>query len=100
METKIENKGGLTIIRVSGRLDTVNSGEFEKCIASILQGEMNETNIDCSGLDYISSSGLRLFLMLYKVSVEKKVCITITGMKPEVKSVFDITGFTKLFIFG
>jgi len=98
METKIEKKDSHTIIHVSGRLDTVSAGDFEKSISTILE-EMTDTEIDCSELDYISSSGLRLFMLLHKAALIGSKNITIKDMKPDIKSVFDMTGFTKLFLF-
>ena len=48
---------------------------------------------------FISSSGLRLFLSLRKQTIAKGGKVVITGMTPEVKQVFSITGFFSLFEF-
>jgi anti-sigma B factor antagonist len=55
--------------------------------------------MDCTDLDFISSSGLRLFLALRKETIAKGGSITIKGVSPEIKQVFTITGFYSLFIF-
>lgn len=98
MEIIITN-GTQTIITVKGRLDTVNASNFETTIAPIIAGEMKEIVIDCKELDYISSSGLRQFLTLQKTSNAKQGKLTLKGMKPEIKEIFDMTGFTALFLF-
>jgi len=91
--------GVQTIITVKGRLDTVNASDFETKIAPIIAGEMKDIVVDCNELDYISSSGLRQFLTLQKASGTKQGKLTLTGMKDEIKEIFDMTGFTALFNF-
>lgn len=98
MEITITN-GEQTTVIVDGRLDTVNSPGFEKEIAPVLSGDMQCVAIDCSGLSYISSSGLRLFLMLQKTANAKGGKLTLKGMRPEIREIFDMTGFTALFVF-
>ena len=99
METIISNNGIQTVISITGRLDTVNVSDFEKAIAPVISGEMKEVIVDCSALDYISSSGLRNFLTLQKTAIAKQGKLTIREMKPEIKEIFDMTGFTALFSF-
>ena len=88
-----------TVITVKGRLDTIHAPIFEKEILPILEGEMKEVVIDCSELNYISSSGLRLFRTLQKGAIAKKGNLILQGMKHEIKEIFDMTGFTSMFSF-
>lgn len=97
MNTIIEKKGIQEIIKVEGRLDTTNSLDFENDITPVMNGEMKDVVLDCAGLDYISSSGLRVFLLLLKSASAKKGQLVIKNMKAEIRNVFDMTGFTKLF---
>jgi anti-anti-sigma factor len=98
MEINITD-GTQTVITVIGRLDTVNAPDFEKAIAPVLAGEMKEVVLDCTALDYISSSGLRLFLVLLKAVNAKQGQLCLKGMKPEIKEIFDMTGFSTMFHF-
>jgi len=88
-----------TIITIKGRLDTVCAPNFETAIAPVILGEMKDVVIDCTELDYISSSGLRQFLILQKTANTKQGKLTIKEMKEEIKEIFDMTGFTVLFNF-
>ncbi|MDD2594564.1 MAG: STAS domain-containing protein [Bacteroidales bacterium] len=99
METIIEQQSEKTIIKINGRLDSMNSGDFEKAITPVLEGAMKDITLDCTDFEYISSSGLRLFLTLLKHSKSKGGKLCIKALKPEIKSVFDIAGFTPLFQF-
>jgi len=96
MEINISN-GISTVITISGRLDTVSAPEFENAIAPIIAGDMKEVVLNCTDLDYISSSGLRLFLTMLKASNAKQGTLTLKGVKDDVKEIFDITGFSSLF---
>ena len=88
-----------TIIAIHGRLDTVNAPDFEKAIAKVIAGDMKDVVIDCTALDYISSSGLRLFLTMQKTANAKQGKLTLKEMKTEIKEIFDMTGFSALFCF-
>jgi len=91
--------GAQTLITVKGRLDTVSAPAFEKALTPVMDGKMKETVIDCAGLDYISSSGLRVFLTLRKAAEAKEGVLIIRNMSENIKEIFDMTGFTNLFIF-
>jgi len=91
--------GVQTTITVKGRLDTVNASRFETSIAPVIAGDSIDVIIDCNELDYISSSGLRQFLTLQKTANARQGKLTLKGMKPEIKEIFDMTGFTALFCF-
>lgn len=84
---------------LTGRLDTAASMQFASDMTPLLENADKEIILDCSALEFISSSGLRLFLSLRKESIAKGGEITITGVSEEIKQVFTITGFYSLFKF-
>ena len=98
MEITITN-GTPTLITISGRLDTVNATDFEKKMAPVIASDIKELILDCTALHYISSSGLRQFLTLQKATNAKQGTLTLKGMRPEIKEIFDMTGFSALFRF-
>ena len=55
--------------------------------------------LDCNALQYISSSGLRLFLGVLKAAKAKGGHVYITGMSDDIRNVFSMTGFNNLFEF-
>jgi anti-anti-sigma factor len=99
MEIKIETQGNETVLKIIGRVDTATSAEFEKAIAPLLQSDMKMVIVDCKEFEYISSTGLRLFLTLQKNANGKGGKLIIREMNADIKSVFDMTGFTALFTF-
>lgn len=97
MNVSIEKKEQAFTITIEGRLDTTNVGEFEKQIADAFKLAEPNILIDCKALDYISSSGLRIFLTLQKYVIAHKGHLTLLNMQSTIREVFDMTGFTKIF---
>lgn len=92
MELKKELNGENLNIALEGRLDTATSPSLEAELKSSLAG-VTALNFDFEKLEYISSAGLRVLLSAQKtMSAQGKM--TLTNVRPEVKEIFDITGFS------
>ena len=96
MEIKIEKQGTKTVATLSGRLDTTNAEAFQKDITPLMEDENPDIVLDCTDMDYTSSQGLRIFLMLQKRVSSRGGKMVMTNMKSKVKEVFDITGFSNI----
>ena len=96
MEVNINKEGLKTFVKIAGRIDTTNAEQFQKEISCLMEDETPDFEIDCSELDYTSSQGLRLFLMLQKSVTAKSGKMVLKNMKPQIKEVFDITGFSNI----
>ena len=80
-----------------GRLDTAAAVQTEKDMQVLYDCEGRDIELDCNELEYISSSGLRLFLGLLKVAKPKGSRVRISGLSNDLRQVFNMTGFTNLF---
>ena len=89
---KIENGSAVTYA-LSGRLDTSSAPELEKIIKTGLDG-LTELEFDFSGLDYISSAGLRILLTAQKKMNSQQGSMKVTGANEIVLEIFDVTGFS------
>lgn len=89
IEKKMEN--GNVTLTVSGRLDTTTAPELEKTVDSVLDGT-KELVFDMTGLEYISSAGLRVILKAQK-AMNAQGSMKLTGVNDSIMEVFDITGF-------
>jgi len=96
MEITIRQDGNRQDVTLVGRIDTTNADQFQRDMAPLMEGQEPEIHIDCSGMEYTSSQGLRLFLMLQKSVMSRGGSLVLTGMQPQVKEVFDITGFSNI----
>ena len=90
---KIIDENKLTLI-LDGRLDTNTAPEFEKALNESLEN-VNDLVLDFSGLEYISSVGLRL-LLTAKKRISSKGSMKIIGVKGAVLDIFEITGLTDI----
>lgn len=97
MQIKIEKNGQETIVRINGELDTVATTEQAEELQQVL-GIANEALvIDCSGLEYISSAGLRFFMQLKRESEAKGGSIRIKSLNEDVSDIFRMSGFQNIF---
>lgn len=93
---KVSENGKLTI-RPAGRIDTVTAPEFAAAIA--LDG-IKEVVFDLADVDYISSAGLRIFLATHQKMTAAGGSMVLTRVRPIVKEIFDIVGFSDVFTFA
>ena len=99
MELNININGSEVNATLIGRLDTAAATQFTIDMQPLLDNADKVITMDCNQLAFISSSGLRLFLTLRKATIAQGGKVVITGMQPEIKQVFTITGFLSLFEF-
>ena len=91
-----ELNGGYTA-SFNGRLDTPAAVKAQQDIVPLLENADKEITLDCTNLEYISSSGLRLFLTLRKETASKGGKVIIENINDEIKKVFMMTGFFNRF---
>lgn len=94
----LEENGGMTA-QLQGRLDTAAAQEVSPDFNTLQENADKNIVIDCTDLEYISSSGLRLFIALRKSSAAKGGSIVIRKMNDSIRNVFTMTGFIRLFTF-
>jgi anti-sigma B factor antagonist len=93
----IQEKDNGMLANVAGRLDTPAAVKAQQEIIPLLENAEKEITLDCTDLEYISSSGLRLFLTIRKEAASKGGKVIIEHINDEIKKVFMMTGFFNLF---
>jgi anti-anti-sigma factor len=81
------------LLAVSGRIDAMSAPEFEKQVTEIIEQGGRLLVIDLSELEYISSAGLRSFLVIAKKIKAASGLMKLCAMQDTVKEVFEISGF-------
>lgn len=99
MITKIEENDGVMTVYLEGRLDTSVSEATGEDLKPVYETECKEIIIDCTSLEYIASSGLRLFLSMLIDTQPQGKHIVIKDMSQPLRDVFNVTGFSNLFEF-
>ena len=100
MDITIQTQEGKTLVTLNGRIDTTNANRFQQDITPLMQGDKPDIEMDCSGMEYTSSQGLRMFLMLQKSVMARGGRLVLRNMRPQVREVFDITGFSNIIKIG
>lgn len=99
MTTKVEEIDGKLVATLVGELDTAAAAETEKALMPLLNSDGKEIIIDCTGLEYIASSGLRLLLGVLKKAQDVGSHVVLKNVNDVVKDVLDLTGFVSIFDF-
>lgn len=97
METIISIDGANVLCALKGRLDTLASQQVSKDIQPVLEHAGGTVTLDCSDLEYISSSGLRIFLTIRKEASRQGGKVIVRNLRKEIGQVFLMTGFYNLF---
>ena len=97
MNIIIKKESDISILSLTGSLDTNTSKEAENQINKLLEEGSIKLLIDLTDLDYISSSGLRILLSTSKKLKPLKGEMRICGLNETVNEVFEISGFTMIF---
>ena len=97
LDTNICRVDGIIVLDIKGRLDTANARDFSIAIQPLLQEDKPNIIVNCEQMSYISSSGLRCFLILQKSVQKNQGSLIIEAMRPEIKNIFEMTGCTSLF---
>lgn len=96
MNVGIELKENLVIISIEGSIDSNTSGELQAKIMDKISASGNVI-LDLSKVDFISSAGLRVLLMVYRQIKVKNGKVVIVGISEEIKDVMSMTGFINYF---
>ena len=94
MEITEERRADILVLRVIGKLDASTSRELQDKILPLIDSNHGKLIIDLSQLDYVSSAGLRVFLLAAKRMNDAKGTMILCSLKDTVKQVFDIAGFS------
>ena len=94
---EVKENNEKVLATVSGRLDTPSAVSAQQEITPLLENADKEILLDCSNLEYISSSGLRLLLTIRKEAAAKGGKVIVKDINDDIKKVFMMTGFYNLF---
>lgn len=96
MEVKILEQNGETVVAIVGRVDTLTSSELESVVSEVWAQPSITLVFDCAQMDYISSSGLRVVLKAHKQATAVGGKFVLRNLNNEVRSVVDMTGFSRI----
>ena len=97
MDIDVTTKSQAVIIAVRGRLDATSAPVFEQRLADVIAQGATYVVVQCSGLVYISSAGLRSLLLSGKKLQAQQGRLVFAALQDRVQEVFEISGFSSIF---
>ena len=97
MKTIIKQEGNDCVAYFEGRLDTAAAVQTAEDVRPLLEVREGAIILDCQAMEYISSSGLRIFLTIRKEAAAHGCKVVVRNLRADVKQVFVMTGFISLF---
>ena len=99
MKTIFKEENNDYVMYFEGRLDTAASPQVQQEMQPLFENTEHNIILDCNNLDYISSSGLRIFLSILKSAKANNCHVYIRNLSDGVRQIFTMTGFINLFEF-
>jgi anti-anti-sigma factor len=97
MKIHEETQGGATVIAPHGRVDSSSAPELETHLLGGLGAGKTQLVVDFASVEYISSAGLRVLLMLAKKLQSTGGRLVLCTMPESVRLVFELAGFLPIF---
>ena len=96
MNIEIKRSEKECVVLLIGRLDATTAPTLEKTISENIQ-DIEKLILDCKGLEYISSAGLRVVLNAQK-KMQQMGEMKVINVCPEVMDIFEMTGFVDILV--
>lgn len=95
-----ETREGVEIVHMKGRLDALSAPIAEKKLSDVLEKGSHRLLIDCAGINYLSSSGMRALLAIRKKVENLSGQLVLCNITPNVQDIFKMSGFESMFDFA
>ena len=96
MKVTLTDQEEITIIEVSGDIDSKTAPEFERN-AKLATSKNEKIAIDLTAVEFMSSAGLRVLLMVYRNIKSQNGKVILVGVSEEIQDVMSTTGFINFF---
>ena len=96
MKVTLSQERDVSIVSVEGSIDGKTAPLVRQEISSTLQTATNVV-LDMSKVDYLSSAGLRLLLLIYREFTAKNGKVVLLAVSEDIQTVMSHTGFLNFF---
>ena len=96
MKVETSYAGSTAVAAVEGRIDSANAKDFSEELSAIMGKGVSSLVIDCGGLSYISSAGLRVLLIAIRRTNEAGGGLALCAVPDHVREVLEVSGFVRL----
>jgi anti-anti-sigma factor len=97
MEIRDRTEGDVRVVELLGRLDETAAADADRALLERVKAGAPRLLLDLSGVEYVSSSGLGVLLMLNRAVKKQRGALKLCGLNPFVAEVFEVGNFHQLF---
>jgi anti-anti-sigma factor len=97
MQIAEARRDGVIAVVPAGRIDTTSAPALEEHLNALLAGGARRVVVDFSRVDYISSAGLRVMLLVARRMKDSNGRLALCAFPEPVRQVFQLAGFLPLF---
>lgn len=92
LDIQVEEKETESVARVTGEVDVYTASKLKETLIPLAEKENHRLVIDLSGVEYIDSTGLGIFIGALKAAEKSGSTLKLTGLNDRVRRLFEITG--------
>lgn len=96
MQISHTQEGNVTVVSIEGRIDSSTATELERACDEHLARGGNRLLLDLARVDYVSSAGLRVFLVVGKKAQRAGGRLALCCLTPLVREILAIAGFDRI----
>jgi anti-sigma B factor antagonist len=96
MSVQVRQEDGIDIVELEGSVDGKTAPEIREQLRPVLSSSQ-KVILDMTGVNYLSSAGLRLLLLTYREVAAHKGRVVLVGVSQDIKTVMSHTGFLSFF---
>jgi anti-anti-sigma factor len=97
MDIEMRELKHVSVVKVSGRVDSSTAPELEKSMQSLMDSDRNQIVLDLQDTEYMSSAGLRVLVAVHKATKKNGGGLCLAQPSPRVSEVLDLSGLTPVF---
>ena len=97
MEISTKDMKRVSLVTVSGRVDSATAPDFEKALQSLIQANRCQIVVDLKGVDYMSSAGLRGLVTALKAAKNGGGDLRMAQPSARVREVLELAGLNVIF---
>ena len=97
MEIQFDKAGPILVVTLKGRLDAAQQNSIRDTVGKEIESTgLKALVFDLSGLDYVSSAGLRSILQALKKTKSSGGVLRLCSIQPTVMKLLELSGFLSL----
>ena len=99
MKTTVQELDGKLVAVFDGELDTIAAAETEAALKPLFDSTGKDLVLDCTDLQYIASSGIRILVNLLKSAKTNGNRVILKNVNEVIRDVLELTGIVSYFVF-